>query len=266
LKARRDRFVLKSQREIELMRVAASTVSEVLDELEALVMPGVSTWDLDAAAEAACRVRGVTPAFKGLYGFPGCLCVAVNEEVVHGIPSKKKVLKEGDIIGLDFGVVYKGWYGDHARTVPVGGVSAAAERLVRVARESLEQAAAACVPGTRLCEIGRIVEGHCKSHDYTVVRDFVGHGIGRKLHEDPQVPNYYDPNDRQMLKAGMVICIEPMVNAGTPDVRMLADDWTAVTADGALSAHFEHTIAVTEGGAVVLSQSGYGAKAGASLA
>lgn len=264
MKARRDRLVLKSQREIDLMRVAASTVSEILDELESAVVPGVTTWDLDAQAEKACRTRGVTPAFKGLYGFPGVLCVAVNEEVVHGIPSKKKTLKDGDIIGLDFGVVYKGWYGDHARTVAVGRASAESLELIRVARESLDLAAAACIPGRRLCEIGRIVEGHATEHGYTVVRDFVGHGIGRKLHEDPQVPNYFDAHDRQILKAGMVICIEPMVNMGTHEVRLLADDWTAVTADGARSAHFEHTVAIRESGPEVLSRSGFGVKVGES--
>lgn len=259
MKARRSELILKSKREIELMRVAASTVSEILDEVEALVVPGVSTFELDAAAEAKCRERGVTPAFKGLYGFPACLCVAVNEEVVHGIPSKKKILKSGDIIGLDFGVVYKGWYGDHARTVPVGAVDEASKRLVDTTRTCLERAVAACAPGARLHEIGRAVESLATSNGYGVVRDFVGHGVGRRLHEDPQVPNYFDAHDRQTIKAGMVLCIEPMVNAGTHDVRMLADDWTAVTADGMRSAHFEHTIAITDNGPEILSRSGSGA-------
>ncbi len=259
MKARRSELILKSKREIDLMRVSASTVSEILDELELLVVPGVTTFDLDAAAETKCRERGVTPAFKGLYGFPACLCVAVNEEVVHGIPSKKRVLRDGDIIGLDFGVVYKGWYGDHARTVLVGSVDAASQKLVEVTRTCLERAVAACGPGVRLHEIGRKVEEGAVAQGYGVVRDFVGHGVGRRLHEDPQVPNYFDAHDRQVLKSGMVICIEPMINAGTHEVRMLADDWTAVTADGMRSAHFEHTIAITDNGPEILSRSGFGA-------
>ena len=259
MKARRSELILKSKREIELMRVAASTVSEILDELECLVVPGVSTGELDAAAESKCRERGVTPAFKGLYGFPACLCVAVNEEVVHGIPSRKRVLRSGDIIGLDFGVVYKGWYGDHARTVFVGEPADASRKLVEVTKAALDLAVAVCAPGNRLHEIGRRVEQHATAHGYGVVRDFVGHGVGRRLHEDPQVPNYFDAHDRQLMKAGMVICIEPMVNAGTHEVRMLSDDWTAVTGDGMLSAHFEHTIAITESGPDILSRSGFGA-------
>lgn len=257
MKARRSELILKSRREIDLMRTAASTVSEILDEIEKLVVPGVTTADLDAAAEAKCREFGVSPAFKGLYGFPACLCVAVNEEVVHGIPSKKKALRQGDIIGLDFGVVYKGWFGDHARTVFVGEPDAASRKLVEVTKACLDLAVAACTPGSRLCEVGRRVEEHARSHGYGVVRDFVGHGVGRRLHEDPQVPNYFDPHDRQVIKAGMVLCLEPMINAGTHEVRMLADDWTAVTADGMRSAHFEHTVAVTDAGPEILSRSGF---------
>jgi methionyl aminopeptidase len=264
LKARRSELILKSKREIDLMRVSASTVSEILDELELMVVPGVTTFDLDAAAEAKCRERGVTPAFKGLYGFPACLCVAVNEEVVHGIPSKKRVLRDGDIIGLDFGVVYKGWYGDHARTVTVGNVDAASKKLIAVTRACLERAVAACGSGVRLHEIGRKVEECAVEHGFGVVRDFVGHGVGRRLHEDPQVPNYFDAHDRQVLKSGMVLCIEPMINAGTHEVRMLADDWTAVTGDGMRSAHFEHTIAITDDGPEILSRSGFGAAKAAS--
>ena len=260
MKARRSELILKSRREIDLMRVAASTVSEILDELEELVVPGVTTSDLDAAAEAKCRERGVTPAFKGLYGFPACLCVAVNEEIVHGIPSKKKVLRAGDIIGMDFGVVYKGWYGDHARTVLVGEPERASQKLVQVTLECLDQAVSVCIAGARLQEIGRAVEAHASKHGYGVVRDFVGHGVGRRLHEDPQVPNYFDPHDRQVMKVGMVLCIEPMINAGTHEVRMLSDDWTAVTADGKRSAHFEHTVAITESGPEILSRSGFGAR------
>lgn len=260
MKARRERLILKSRREIDLIRSAASTVSEVLDELETLVVPGVTTADLDAAAERACRVRGVTPAFKGLYGFPACLCVAVNEEIVHGIPSRRRTLLKGDIIGLDFGVVYQGWYGDHARTVAVGETDEESKRLVSVTLECLNLGIAACVPGGRLCDIGSAVEAHAGKYGFGVVRDFVGHGIGRRLHEDPQVANTYNPHDRQLLKAGMVLCLEPMINAGSHEVRMLDDDWTAVTVDGRRSAHFEHTVAITEQGPEVLSRSGWGVK------
>jgi methionyl aminopeptidase len=252
--------VLKSARELDLMRVAASTVSEILDELVERVVPGVSTAELDAYCEEACRRRRVTPAFKGLYGFPGCLCVAVNEGVVHGIPSRDVVLEAGDIIGLDFGVVYRGWYGDHARTVAVGQeTDDDSQRLVDVTRNALERGIEQCRPGNKLRDIGRAVQEHAEAEGMSVVRDFVGHGIGRRLHEDPQVPNYFDRLARMPLKAGMVLCIEPMVNAGSAEVRVLADEWTAVTADGARSAHFEHTVAITANGPEVLSVSGSGA-------
>lgn len=260
MRARRSSIVLKSRREIELMRVAASTVSEILDELEAVLEPGMSTLDLDAFCEAACRRRGVTPAFKGLYGFPGSLCVAVNDVVVHGIPSASVVLAAGDIVGLDFGVVYKGWYGDHARTVVVGGeTDEESMRLIDVTRDALRLGIEECRPEARLRDIGRAVQNHAEESGFSVVRDFVGHGIGRKLHEDPQVSNYFDRMARMPLKAGMVLCVEPMVNSGSHEVRMLADDWTAVTVDGKRSAHFEHTIAVTPEGPEVLSVSGCGA-------
>ncbi len=251
--------MLKSEREIELMRVAASTTAEIVQELVEMISPGISTWDLDQAAEEKCRARGVTPAFKGLYGFPGCLCVAHNEGIVHGIPSKKVVLEEGDIIGLDFGVVYKGWYGDHARTVPVGVTDEASQKLVDVTRESLELAIEQCRPGNRVRDIGRTVQRHAEAHGYSVVREFVGHGIGRKLHEEPQVANYYDRLGRTPLQPGLVVCVEPMVNAGSKDVLLLDDEWTAITADGARSAHFEHTIAITASGPEVLSIPGHGA-------
>ena len=242
------------------MRVAASTVSEILDELVERLEPGMSTADLDAYCEHACRRRGVTPAFKGLYGFPACLCVAVNEGVVHGIPSPEVVLEAGDIIGLDFGVVYRGWYGDHARTVVVGErADEASERLVDVTRTALARGVEQCCPGNKLRDIGRAIQEYVEASGMSVVRDFVGHGIGRKLHEDPQVPNYFDRLARMPLKAGMVLCIEPMVNAGSAEVRVLADEWTAVTADGARSAHFEHTVAITAHGPEVLSVSGNGA-------
>lgn len=260
MRPRRSSIVLKSKRELELMRVAASTVSEILDALVEALEPGMTTADCDAFCEAACRERKVTPAFKGLYGFPACLCVAPNEVIVHGIPSKRVVLKAGDIIGLDFGVVYKGWYGDHARTVVVGDeTDEESQRLIDVTRESLAKGIEACQPGARLRDIGKAVSSHAEGHGYSVVRDFVGHGIGRKLHEDPQVANYFDRMARMPLKAGMVLCIEPMINAGAAGVDVLEDEWTAVTTDRRRSAHFEHTVAVTPEGPVVLSTSGAGA-------
>lgn len=259
MRARRQSIVLKSQREVDLMRVAASTASEILDGLVEVLAPGMTTADLDAFCEEACRRRGVTPAFKGLYNFPACLCVALNQGVVHGIPSKKVVLSAGDIIGLDFGVVYRGWYGDHARTVAVGGeTDAESMRLVGAARRCLELGIEACRVGNRLRDIGKAISDHAETHGFAVVRDFVGHGIGRKLHEDPQVANFYDRRARMPLQPGMVLCIEPMLNAGTPEVVTLEDAWTAVTADGRRSAHFEHTVAVTDEGPVVLSVSGHG--------
>lgn len=226
-----------------------------------MAKPGVSTLDLDRAAEEACRRRGVTPAFKGLYGFPGCLCVAVNEVVVHGIPSRKVVLRKGDIIGLDFGVVYKNWYGDHARTVAVGEIDEASAQLIEATERSMNAGIAACAAGVELNAIGRAVSAVADAGGYGVVRDFLGHGIGRKLHEEPQVPNYFDTRARMRLRSGMVICIEPMLNAGTCDVSTLEDGWTAVTDDHARSAHFEHTVAITDSGPVVLSTPGYGVKA-----
>lgn len=260
MRVRRSSIVLKSKREVELMRVAASTVSEILDELVAVLEPGMTTADCDAFCEAACRARKVTPAFKGLYGFPACLCVAPNEVIVHGIPSRRVVLKAGDIIGLDFGVVYKGWYGDHARTVVVGSeTDEESQRLIDVTRESLAKGIEACQWGARVWDIGKAVQGHAEKHGFSVVQDFVGHGIGRKLHEEPQVPNYFDRSKRMPLKAGMVVCIEPMLNAGSAGVEVLEDEWTAVTTDRRRSAHFEHTVAVTPEGPVVLSTSGAGA-------
>ncbi len=261
MRARRRSINLKSPREIELMRIAASTTAEIVDELVEMIVPGITTWDLDQHAEEACLRRGVTPAFKGLYNFPACLCVAVNEGVVHGIPSRKMVLRAGDIIGMDFGVVYKGWYGDHARTVVVGTeTDEESKALVAATRECLEHGIEQCRAGKRVRDIGKAVQRHAEARGYSVVRNFVGHGIGRKLHEEPQVYNYYDRSARVPLRPGMVVCVEPMVNAGTAEVKMLDDDWTAVTVDGRRSAHFEHTIAITESGPQVLSLPGHGAK------
>jgi methionyl aminopeptidase len=245
---------LKSADEIARMREAGRIVCEILDELERAVAPGVSTWDLDALAEKLIRAKGAKPAFKGYHGFPSCLCASVNHEVVHGIPSRKRKLAEGDLMKLDFGVVYQGFFGDSARTVPVGKVSAQAQALVNATREALAQAVAAMVPGNRLGDIGHAIQSYVEPRGFSVVRDFVGHGIGRALHEPPQVPNYGTPGTGMRLRPGMVLAVEPMINAGAPQVEVLEDDWTAVTRDGKLSAHFEHTILVTEQGPEILTR------------
>jgi methionyl aminopeptidase len=245
---------IKSKSEIELMRQAGRIVSDILDELEKAVAPGVSTWDLDQLAETLIYKKGAKPAFKGYLGFPSCLCASINEEVVHGIPSKKRKLKEGDLMKLDFGVVYKGFYGDSARTVPVGKVDDSALKLLEATRESLAKGIEAAVAGNRIGDIGHAVQLHVEQRGYSVVRDFVGHGIGKKLHEQPQIPNYGNPGTGRQLRPGMALAIEPMVNAGTFKVELLDDDWTAVTLDRKLSAHFEHTILVTETGPEILTR------------
>jgi methionyl aminopeptidase len=245
---------IKSEAELAVMRDAGRIVSEILDELEKAVAPGVSTWDLDQLAEKLIYQKGAKPAFKGYRGFPACLCASVNHEVVHGIPSKKRKLVEGDLMKLDFGVVYKGFYGDSARTVPVGKVSEQARKLIDATRESLYKGIEAMVPGNRLGDVGHAVQKHVEDRGFSVVRDFVGHGIGKALHELPQVPNFGEPGDGMRLRPGMVIALEPMVNLGTHKVEVLDDDWTAVTLDGKLSAHFEHTIAITEQGPEILTR------------
>ena len=249
---------LKNKEEIQKMRSAAQVVVEALRKMRENVVAGVSTWDLDRIAEDVAVSRGAKPAFKGYSSYPASVCFAVNSEVVHGIPSKKKVLKEGDIVGLDFGVVLDGFYGDSAITVPVGGISSQAEKLLKVTEESLVRGINAARPGNRLYDISGAIQSYVEEEGFSVVRSFVGHGIGRKLHEDPQVPNFVPENRSNgkgiKLKPGMVIAIEPMVNVGRPDVKVLNDGWTAVTVDGTLSAHFEHTVAVTEDGPLVLTQ------------
>ncbi len=245
---------LKSPDEIALMRDAGRIVCEILDELEKAVAPGVTTWDLDALAEKLIYEKGARPAFKGYLGFPSCLCASINHEVVHGIPSKKRKLAEGDLMKLDFGVVYRGFFGDSARTVPVGKVSLEAELLVKATREALQRAIAAAVPGNRIGDISHAIQSHAESLGFSVVRSFTGHGIGRKLHEKPEVPNFGEPGSGMKLRPGMTLAIEPMVNAGTYEVGLLEDDWTAVTLDYKLSAHFEHTVVVTEHGPEVLTR------------
>ncbi len=249
-------IVLKSPAEIAKMRKACAIVAETLLKLEEAARPGVTTQDLDRLAEEALHAAGATPAFKGYRGYPAVLCVSINSEVVHGIPSPRRVLKEGDIVGLDFGAIVDGYYGDSAITVGVGRVSPEAERLMRVTREALEKGIEQARPGNRLIDISGAVQDHAEAHGYSVVREFVGHGIGTRLHEEPQVPNYRlsGPHSRVRLSEGLVLAIEPMVNAGGPEVRVLEDGWTAVTKDGSLSAHFEHTLAVTAKGPVVLTR------------
>lgn len=237
------------------MRKAGQAVAQILDEVTPLIQPGVTTMELDRFAEKRCRELGVKPAFKGYRGFTGCFCTSINNEVVHGIPSSKRVLKEGDIIGMDFGVIADGWYGDSARTIPVGKISSQAQQLLEVTRESLMRGIAECRPGNRLYDIGFAVQNYVESFGFSVVREFVGHGIGRALHEDPQVPNFGSKGKGIPLKAGMVLAIEPMINVGRPDIHVLDDGWTAVTVDGALSAHFEHTVAITENGPEILTLS-----------
>ncbi|MEQ9620261.1 MAG: type I methionyl aminopeptidase [Deltaproteobacteria bacterium] len=249
---------LKTKEEIEKMHTASQIVVDALGKLRENVVPGVSTWDLDRMAEELALKKGARPAFKGYSNYPASVCFAINEEVVHGIPSKKKLLKEGDIVGLDFGVSLDGYYGDSAITVPVGKVSSLAEKLLKVTEESLQRGIREAYPGNGLFEISGAIQNYVEEEGFSIVRSFVGHGIGKKLHEDPQVPNFVPDNGNRSrgvkLKPGMVIAIEPMVNVGRPDIKILNDGWTAVTVDGTLSAHFEHTVAVTEEGPKVLTQ------------
>jgi methionyl aminopeptidase len=250
---RGQRIVLKSAREIEIMQEANRHVAEILALMCEAAVPGVTTWELDVIARRELARRKVKSPFLGYRGYPATVCVSVNEEIVHGIPRKDKVLRDGDIIGIDFGVVHKGYVGDSARTVPVGTVSPQAQKLIDTTRECLDRAIAVCTPEHRLSDIGQVVQGHAESQGYSVVRDFVGHGIGTAMHEDPQVLNYFD-GPKPRLRAGLVIAIEPMVNAGGPGVRVLDDGWTAVTQDGKWSAHFEDSIAITDGEPIVLSR------------
>lgn len=243
--------ILKSSWEIDLIRKSGRIVAEALARLTKLVEPGITTLELDRLAEEYILKRGAKPAFKGYRGYPYSLCASVNEQVVHALPSERK-LKEGDIISLDLGSIVDGYYGDAAVTVPVGQVSDEANRLIAVTEESLRRAIDAVQPGRRLSDISHAVQAAVEAEGFSVVRLFVGHGIGRSLHEEPQIPNFGPPGHGPVLKTGMVLAIEPMVNAGSPDVMILEDRWTAVTCDGSLSAHFEHTVALTENGTEVL--------------
>jgi methionyl aminopeptidase len=247
-------IILKTPDEITLMAKASRVVAEALEVLKSAAKPGVTTDELDRLAEAEIRSRGAVPAFKGYRNYPKTLCVSVNEQVVHGIPSKR-VLKDGDIVGLDLGAIVGGFYGDSAVTIAVGRIDEKAATLVRVTEESLSLAIQQAQVGNRLSDISHAVQQHVEAAGYSVVTEFVGHGIGRQLHEEPQVPNYGKPGQGPRLQPGMVLAIEPMVNMGGPAVRVLDDRWTAVTVDGSLSAHFEHTIAIQPSGpALVLSR------------
>jgi methionyl aminopeptidase len=246
-------IMIKTPQEIEKMRRSGQVVREVLEHVRQRVKPGASTQDLENAAAVKIEELGAKPAFKGYRGYPCVLCTSVNEEVVHGIPSASRVLREGDIVSIDTGVIIDGYYGDSAITVAVGEkVPARTMRLLAVTQASLDRGIEAVRPGATLGDVGAAVQEAVEAEGFSVVREFVGHGIGTRLHEDPQVPNYGRRGQGPKLREGMVLAIEPMVNAGKPDVQVLSDGWTAVTQDGSLSAHFEHTVAVTAEGAVIL--------------
>ena len=247
-------IVIKSPREIEKMRRSGQAVREILEYVRGLVKPGMTTMDLEEAAAARMHEMGVKPAFKGYRGYPAVLCTSVNSEVVHGIPSAKRELKDGDIVSVDTGVVIDGYYGDSATTVAVGKIDPRTQKLLEVTEASLRRGIEAVKAGATLGDIGAAVQEAVEAESFSVVREFVGHGIGTRLHEDPQVPNYGRRGQGQKLKKGMVLCIEPMVSAGKPGVQVLEDGWTAVTEDGSLSAHYEHTVAVTADGAMILTE------------
>ena len=242
----------RSQHELEHLRAANQLVAHVLASLKAAVAPGVTTAKLDAMADRAVREAGALPAFKGYHGYPATICASVNDQVVHGIPSDRELV-EGDIVSIDLGVLVSGYFGDAAITVPVGRISTEAAKLLRVTEESLWKGIEKVTPGARVSDIGHAVQKHVEAHGFSIVREFVGHGVGTALHEEPHIPNYGEPGRGPRLAEGMVLAIEPMVNMGRPAIKVLADGWTAVTRDGSLSAHFEHTVAVSAGAPLVLS-------------
>ncbi len=235
------------------MREANQIVAETLKMLQSVVETGISTWELDKLAEELCLKRKAKPAFKGYRGFPGSLCVSINEEVVHGIPSRKRKLKTGDIISIDFGVQYRGYYGDSAITLPVGKISEEVQRLLDTTRSGLDRGIQQAVVGNRIGDISKAIQEYVEGNGFSVVRQFVGHGIGTDLHEAPEIPNFYQGERTSRLLPGMVLAIEPMVNMGTHKVKVMRDGWTVITADKQPSAHFEHSIAVTENGPFILS-------------
>lgn len=253
---RRERrsIIVKTADQISVMREANRIVSDTLTMLKELVEPGITTWELDKSAEELCIKRHGKPAFKGYRGFPGSLCVSVNEEVVHGIPSRKTKLKDGDIISIDFGVEFKGYFGDSAITVPVGKIDAEVAKLLKVTEESLGKGIGQVIAGNRVGDISRAIQSHVEGHGLSIVRQFVGHGIGSALHEPPEIPNFFQGERTPRLLPGMVLAIEPMVNMGSHKVKVLKDGWTVITSDKQPSAHFEHSVAVTENGPVILSR------------
>jgi methionyl aminopeptidase len=238
-------IILKNERDIEAMRAAGAIAAEVLNQVGSWIQPGVTTRDIDHYAAGLIKERGAKSAFLGYRKYPGHLCISVNEQVVHGLPSERKV-QFGDIISLDVGVVYHGYIGDTAKTVAVGGCDLAAQKLMDVTERSLYEGIGQAVAGNRVVDISRAIQKYVESHGFSVVREFVGHGVGRSMHEEPQVPNFVDGKSSPKLRAGMTIAIEPMVNAGKPAVEILSDGWTVVTRDGLPSAHFEHTVLITE--------------------
>jgi methionyl aminopeptidase len=246
-------IILKSKDEIQRMAEACRIVAEVLEKIKKIVSPEITTMELDEFAESYIRSKGASPAFKGYKGFPASLCTSINEQVVHGIPSSTK-LREGDIVSLDLGVYYKGFYGDAAMTLPVGDTTPKAKKLLSVTEESLYMGIENAVIGKRISDISSAIQKHVESEGFSVVRNFVGHGIGRGLHEEPQLPNFGVPGEGPAIMEGMTFAVEPMVNAGSFEVSILNDGWTAVTKDNTLSAHFEHTIAVTSNNPVILTK------------
>jgi len=250
----KGKVFLKSPKEIEILKKANAIVMEILLALKEEVRPGVCTFEFEEIALRLCEKKKVQPAFKGYRGYPYALCVSVNEEVVHGMPRKDKFLKEGDIVSFDFGVIYEGFVGDAAITVGVGKISDLAQRLIKVTEEALERAIEKARIGYKIGDISFAIQSTVEKEGFNVIRDFVGHGIGRSLHEPPEIPNYGKPGRGLRLEPGMVLAIEPMVSAGTWEVKILEDGWTAVTKDGSLAAHFEHSVAITSSGPVILSK------------
>jgi methionyl aminopeptidase len=247
-------ILIKSEAEIEKMRISGIALRKVHEAVKSAVRVGATTMDLERAAVAKVKELGVKPAFLDYHGYPAVLCTSVNNEVIHGIPNDKRVLNEGDVVSVDCGVIVDGYYSDAAVTHPVGKISASAEKLLRVTEASLYAAIDKALVGGRLFDISNAVQTVCEAEGYGVVREFVGHGIGKSMHEDPQVPNYGDAGKGPRLKAGMVLAIEPMINVGSAEVKVLEDGWTAITVDGSISAHFEHTVAITKDGPVILTR------------
>ncbi len=247
-------IVLKNTDQLAYMREAGKITGEALSLAGEAVRPGISTYELDTMIRKCIEKHGAKPSFLGYGGFPGSACISINDQVIHGIPSKKAILKDGDIVKIDVGAFYRGYHGDSARTFPVGEISEEAKRLIEVTKESFYRGVAQIGEGARIGDIGSAIDSYVRENGYSVVRKYIGHGVGRELHEDPEVPNFGTPGRGPRLCAGMVIAIEPMVNVGTHEVKELSDGWTVITADGKLSAHYEHTVAVTSNGAVLLTE------------